>query len=290
MSLPRFLRMARPPPTPPGPTLGRRLHEPDRAAARLVARVGAGEDAVEVREDGTVRWLQFGRGAIQSLMHLRDPGSLVLPYTRALLCWLLFREDPRDVLMLGLGGGTLVRWLLACRPDCRLTVVEADARVVELAHTWFRIPEREPRLRIEVDDAQAALHRLPGDRDLLLVDVFEADGMPAWIDELALYEAAAASLAPGGVLCANLWARDAGTFKRLLARAREAFDGRTLCLPIPGYHNVVLLAFTAPPEDLDLASLERRAAGQEARYHIEMTQFLARIAETNPVHEGRLVV
>lgn len=277
-------------PASPLPILGKRLHEPDRTNARLVARSGDGDDAVEVREDGRVRWLQFTRGAIQSLMHLREPESLVLPYTRALLCWLLFRDEPPDVLMLGLGGGTLVRWLLARLPHTHLTVVDADARVVELAQIWFRIPRRDPRLRLEVDDARRALAYLPGGRDLLLIDIFDAEGMPAWMLERAIFEAAAGVLAADGVLCANLWARNAGEFNKVMRAAREVFDGRTLCLPIPGYYNVVLLAFAEQPAELSLAALERRAGVLEAHHGLEMSQFLHRIAETNLSHEGALVL
>ena len=265
-------------------------HEPDRAAGRLLARVGVGEDSVEVMEDGTVRWLQFAGGAIQSLMHRRDPDSLVLPYTRALLAWLLFVEQPRDALLLGLGGGTLVRWMLARLPDVRLTVVEADARVLELARDWFRLPAEGRRLCVDIDDARRALARLPGERDLVLLDVFDAGGMPAWLSEPAIYAACASRLGAGGVFCANLWARDEAEFLAIMGAVRAAFDGRALCMPVSGYYNLVVLGFEREPACLDIDTLTRRAQRLAASHHVEFAHFLEQLVTANLTLDGHFVL
>ena len=265
-------------------------HEPDRGRARLLTRVGHGADSIEVMEDGDVRWLQFAGGAIQSLMHRRDPDSLVLPYTRALLCWLLFVENPREALLLGLGGGTLARWMLARLPDVKLTAVEADARVIELAKTWFRLPDDDPRLHVDIDDARRALRRLPGDRDLVQLDVFDAAGMPGWLLQAEIYTACAGLLGSGGVFCANVWARDEQEFLAIMRAVREAFDGRVLCLPVQGYYNVVVLGFESAPAELRIVELSRRAQCLQARHHIEMPHFVEQLAAANLVHEGRLVL
>ena len=280
-------RMSRIPPPPVGE---RPPHEPDRRSARLLARLGDDTEAVEVRETGDVRWLQFGAGAIQSLMHLREPDSLVLPYTRALLCWMLFGDPPRDALMLGLGGGSLVRWLQAGLPELHLTVVENDARVVQVARTWFRIPADGPRLRIVIDDAREALRTLPGQRDLLLLDVFDAEGMPAWLTDPSIYTDCAASLAPGGVMCANLWARDQHEFVALMRTIRDVFDGRVLCVPVSGYYNVVVLGFARAPAELSLAALTRRAQVLGSRHHVEFPHLLDQMAGANLTLDGALVL
>ena len=68
------------------------------------------------------------------------------------------------------------------------------------------------------------------------------------------------------------------------------FDGRTLCMPIPGYYNVVLLAFACTPPTLSLAALRERATSLEARHGVEMSQFLERLATTNLTLDGRLVL
>jgi len=63
--------------------------------------------AIEIVEEGGVRVLQIGGNAIQSAMRLDAPDRIELDYVRAMMVFLLFRPGPREVLMVGLGGGSM---------------------------------------------------------------------------------------------------------------------------------------------------------------------------------------
>jgi spermidine synthase len=62
---------------------------------------------IHFSEAAGLRHLHVGGRAIQSAMRLDAPDDLALAYTRAMMAALLFQPQPRDVVLIGLGGGSL---------------------------------------------------------------------------------------------------------------------------------------------------------------------------------------
>ena len=77
------------------------------------------------------RSLHVGGEAIQSTMKLGDPFALALDYTRCMMAFLLFHPQPREALMIGLGGGSLAKFFHKHLRETRVRVVELDPRIVD---------------------------------------------------------------------------------------------------------------------------------------------------------------
>src|SRR4030095_6741636 len=95
------------------------------------------EGVIEVVDDFDTRALYFGTSARQSAMSREEPHRLVLSYPRSMLSALLFTREPRSALVLGLGGGSLPRFLMHVFPTCRIDVVERRGQVGDVAHDHF---------------------------------------------------------------------------------------------------------------------------------------------------------
>src|SRR5689334_14676453 len=86
--------------------------------------------SIEVSEEAGIRYLHFGSDWVQGAMRIKKPFALELQYTREMLACLLWRphaEWPRRVLLIGLGAGSLLKFLHRHCPAARLHVVEIDA-------------------------------------------------------------------------------------------------------------------------------------------------------------------
>ncbi|HEX9431740.1 MAG TPA: transferase spermidine synthase, partial [Burkholderiales bacterium] len=57
-----------------------------------------------------MRTLHVGGEAIQSAMRIDDPFALALDYTRCMMAFLLLHPEPREALMIGLGGASLPKF------------------------------------------------------------------------------------------------------------------------------------------------------------------------------------
>ncbi|HEX5311698.1 fused MFS/spermidine synthase [Aquabacterium sp.] len=166
--------------------------------------------------------LSFESTLIQSSMRRADPNELVLDYTRTMMGALLFDSQPGHVLMIGLGGGSMVKYLYHYVPQARITAVEINQGVIDMRQE-FCIPPDDERLRVLCEDG--ALHVAQHRRtyDLILVDGFTGEGLPPALSSDAFYRACKAALKPGGIMVANVQA-DTQETRTVVKRIQKAFD------------------------------------------------------------------
>jgi len=241
---------------------------------------GRGFDPVEVSEKGGVRFLHLGSSAVQSAMRIRDPYGLELEYTRAVMAFLLFHATPRDIALIGLGGGSLAKFVHHRLPECRLTAVEINPEVIAAARGYFLLPPDDARLEVLEGDGAAFVRSHPESRDILIVDAYDARRIVEDLASPEFYRACLAHLRPGGVAAFNLWGSDAH-FETYYGRISAAFGGQVLILPAEKKSNVIVFGLKPPLPALDFETLGGRAGAWEARLGLGLPAFLDRMRAFN---------
>lgn len=244
---------------------------------------------VEISEKHGVRFLHLGGPAVQSAMRLRDPWDLELEYTRAMMAFLLFHAAPRDMALIGLGGGSLAKFIHRHLPRTRLIALEINPEVVEAARAWFHLPEDDARLEVRVGDGAAFVGGHPCSQDVLLVDGYDAKRIVEDLASVAFYQACLEMLRPGGVAVFNLWGTDS-SFPVYFERLGQVFGARLLRLPSERKGNIIVFAFRPPAPELSLAVLTRRGRQLGAALGLEMEDFLTRLRNWNPVSGQALLL
>jgi spermidine synthase len=253
------------------------LESPQCDARWLMARILSGRYGKPfIIEDGRTRRLYFNLRAVQSAMRFDDPFALDFAYTRKMMAFLLFVPDPADVLMVGLGGGSLAKFCHRHLPRARLTVVEVNPDVIALRHE-FCIPD-DPRLRIVQADAVDFLPQAEADTDVLLLDGFDGDGIaPAFLDP-AFYQAARRRLRPEGVLAANFAGPESAWLSHY-SLLSEAFAGRVHLGCVAGGENRIAFAFADSGYPLDWAGLHAQASGLSGRLPLDFSVLVERLRD-----------
>lgn len=172
-------------------------------------------------------------GTPQSHVDLDDPTHLHFEYIArmgAVVDQIADPGAPLTAVHLGAGAMTLPRYIAVTRPDSRQQVIELEPALVDLVRRELPLP-RGASIRVRTGDARAVLGRLPagliGTVDLLVSDVYSGAQTPAHLTSLEFYREAAAVLAPGGVLLANVAdgaglafaRRQVATIRQVLAHA-----------------------------------------------------------------------
>lgn len=184
--------------------------------------------------------LSFGPGTGQSRMLRWFPDRLLIDYTRTMLAALLQVPAPREIGIVGLGGGSQLKFLHRHLPAARIEVFEIDAAVIALRRE-FRIPDDGPRLQVIHADAARALAERAAAYDLLLVDGYDAGGLAPTLSTADFYRSCRDSLRPGGALALNLYDTDPAP---QLARIAAAFAPWPLTvLEEPRHGNRVVFGF-----------------------------------------------
>ena len=244
-------------------------------------------ETVYMSERYGVRSLHIGSDTIQSSMRLARPNDLELSYTRSMMAFLLFIPPPAHVLMIGLGGGSLAKFIFHRLASSRTQVIEVNAQVVAVARQYFHVPPDGPRFEVLVTDGALYVQREDVCVDVLIVDGYEAD---AHVEELAteaFYSACRERLRPGGVMVVNLWGGDK-LFNTLLQRIKRAFPAGTLALPAERPGNVIVFGFKTNPGALRSKDLAERADALQQEHGLEYPRFVDGLRKMNR-HDDEMI-
>lgn len=235
--------------------------------------------SVEVSEQRGVRYLHFGSEYVQGAMRIARPWALELEYTRDLMFPLLLRGDdwPRTVLQIGLGSGSVTKFLYRHRPAARLTVVELVPEVLAAARQFFKLPDDGKRLRIEIAEGYEYLLAKSRAYDFIIVDGFDDRGRPGTLDTLPFYLACRSRLARNGLLATNLLTRRNGAAPSV-ARMLDAFDDRVLVIPPSDAGNTVCIAMTGERMRTTVRDLRLAAADLKEQTGLDLNGAVARAA------------
>jgi spermidine synthase len=177
-----------------------------------------------VSQASGVLTLHFGSDYIQSQMVVEEPDFLALAYTRAMMVFEMFAPSPREIALIGLGGGSIAKWCYRHHPKAKLTVVELNPHVIAVRDA-FRIPKDNRRLRILCADGAKFVAKNSGRFDVLLVDCFTEKYPPQELCSLEFYENCREALTDVGLMVVNLCVKN---HRRILSRIHKSFDGKVL--------------------------------------------------------------
>ena len=207
---------------------------------------------LSVVEDDVTRFLRFDN-SLQSAMYIEDPFRTRFRYTDYFHLGLAYNPRGRDVLFIGLGGGSSPKLMWRNFRRLRLQVVEIDPVVVRVGYRWFHVP-RDPRLAVATGDGRRFLAESGRRWDVIVIDAFFADAIPFHLVTLEFLELMRTRLAPGGVVVTNVIGALDGPgsklFRSIYRTYRSAFP-TVLVHPaiLPGddrgddaYRNVILVA------------------------------------------------
>jgi len=247
---------------------------------RLLFRDKSQNDLIEVWQQQELRWLSINT-IEQSRISIEQPDCLVSPLSRAFLAVLLFIETPSTVLLAGLGGGELARYLHHKKPAIKGDAVEINATIAGFAKQYFQFPEAPWNLI--VDDIQ----QWQGNHyDLIVVDIADGELTPAWLTGEAMLLQFKQQLSANGVLAINLLVNDAQSLSHHLVTIREIFECRTLCLSVPDHKNIVVFAFNRQPRYRSIDALNSRLSEVTKTWDLDFNNMLKQLQKDNPVGSG----
>jgi len=246
---------------------------PDSQSTPVYRKIN-GNRLVEILDHGSTRSLYFGGRYLQSRMSLLAPQELLLPYTHYMMFALLLIGAPKRVLLIGLGAGSLVRFLHHHFPDCVIDAVDNSSEIIKLARGYFRLPASS-RVRVHFRDGsdflrdRSAMARY----DLILLDAFDEEGMSGQVYSGPSYRRCREALAPDGLLCCNLWSGGPRTVTELVAELKTVFP-ELLRLPVPERGNVICIGGSRKPDWRRICRGNRELNRLQVRFRLDFPQMV----------------
>jgi spermidine synthase len=158
----------------------------------------------------------------QSCLYKDAPNKLVFNYTKLLFSSLLLLENPpENILIIGLGGGTMSNTLHQLYPNAKIENVEIDPAVIKVARQYFSFFEND-NITSKVQDGRIFVKRAALKKqkyDWIILDAFNGDYIPEHLMTKEFLQETKALLSDDGVLSANtfsvsdLYAHESATYK-----------------------------------------------------------------------------
>ena len=191
------------------------------------------------------RCLHFSKSrGIQSSMILADPVRLDLRYTQTMIAALALHPDPREVLLIGLGGASIPKFIQRHFPAINLDIVELDPDVVRVCQDYFEF-RGNAKMRVFVMDGRVYLKRAEKQYDLILLDAYAADRIPFHLTTVEFVQLVKSHLKPGGGVASNLWEKAVNRFYLAELKTFQATFPQTYLLSAGQSGNILVFGTMA---------------------------------------------
>ncbi|MGB0496268.1 MAG: spermidine synthase [Kangiellaceae bacterium] len=164
---------------------------------------------VIVTEKDDIRCMRFEtrrkKISNQACINMVKPDELVFEYAHSVLSGLAFNPNPKNILVIGLGGGVLPQTFEKVLPNTVITSVEIDPAVVSIAKKYFKYKENE-RIKTSVQDGRIFIKRAISKNqtyDWIILDAFNGEYIPEHLLTLEFLQEVKKLLSPDGLLSAN---------------------------------------------------------------------------------------
>jgi spermidine synthase len=169
---------------------------------------------IKVTRDGNVRTLWFvrtnGDEVIESRVDLKKPHDLLVMYTRYMFLSYLFRPEQEKVMIVGLGGGSMIHFLKHYDPKVKVDVLEIDPEVVKIADKYFGI-KSGGNVNVITGDAFEYFKKTKEKYDVIYMDAFlkpsvktDPTGVALRLKTIKFYKELQKCLTPKGMVVFNI--------------------------------------------------------------------------------------
>lgn len=217
-----------------------------------------------------LRHLRKKMAWLESAVDLADPPRQVVGYSKAVFSGMFFKDYPRQVLMIGLGGGGINRLFNTAFTTATLQTIDIDAMALELSKKHMGFVESD-RNRVTILDGRRYVKK-SSDKywDWVILDAFHGGYIPFHLKTKEFYEEIKKILAPGGILISNLH-NDTMLYDSDVKTLQACFP-QVMLFEVPDTGNVIAVAasYDAPKMIDQLAQFQPAAANAVFKKYLDL--------------------
>ncbi|GAA6203795.1 fused MFS/spermidine synthase [Thalassotalea sp. SU-HH00458] len=219
----------------------------------------------------------------QSCLYKNNPNKLVFNYTKLLFSSLLLLDNPpENILIVGLGGGTMSNTLHQLYPNAKIENIEIDPAVIKVARQYFSFFEND-NITSKVQDGRIFVKRAALKKqkyDWIILDAFNGDYIPEHLMTKEFLQETKTLLSENGVLSANtfsvseLYAHESATYKAVFG---DFFNVRNR----KNSNRIILTANSALPSGEVIVERVKKLAKQLSTFGVDIAQISSNMTSTS---------
>ncbi len=210
----------------------------------------------------------------QGIWNPKSPDELISNYCKFSTLFLTaIRNPPKRVLFIGLGAGIVPRFVRSNYPDAIIDIVEIDPEVPDIAEEYFGF-RKDDKTTVYISDGRDFINRNKEKYDVIFIDAYTSECIPFQLTTEEFYRKIRDSLAPDGVMTANV--ANLGKPKFIASEirtVRSIFPDLSIFITT---NNSNYMFFSAYGRKLDSAGMREKAMSVEAgrRLSLKLSEML----------------
>ena len=240
---------------------------------------------IVVDDTGDLRCLQFNEKRTksnQSCFLKSNTHHLVFNYTKLLFSALLVNDNPKRILIVGLGGGTMSNVLHQLFPESKIDNVEIDSAVIKVARQYFGFFENE-NVTTYNQDGRIFIKRAlikKQQYDWIIFDAFNGDYIPEHLLTKEFLIESKKLLTANGVLTSNtfssskLYAHESATYQNVF---NEFYNVRNQ----KNNNRIILVSRNKLPTDEELLHRINDLKSKLQTFNIDITAIYSSMTSTS---------
>ena len=209
----------------------------------------------------------------------KGPTGMYYDYAMASLYMTEPEDGTKDILILGNGTGTFATQCKRYFDNVKITGVEIDDKITDLATTYFDLPEDVPVITY---DGRAYLNASNEHYDVIMVDAYQDITIPFQMSSQEFFQLVRDHLTPNGVMVVNLNMRSdtAGNINEYLSDTIASVFDHVYTTDCAGSTNRELFASNNP----EMMSYYESSTSTES--NADLAYMMDRVNQTLTAYEG----
>ena len=231
------------------------------AKAKIIYETDSFYHHIVVRENSEgKRFLAFNRvRGDQSAVLPGHPEVLTFAYTKTALVGLCFLEkDPKRILYIGVGAGTIPAYTRLLFPKTHMDLVEIDPEVSRVAVEYFEF-KPDANMQSSAMDGRVFLRTTQHNYDFIILDAYNDSSVPFHLTTKEFLELCKERLKPGGVLASNVWSQEMNRYFHAQISTYKHVFGNLHLFQSQGSGNYIFVVTKEADWPFSKEGLERRA-------------------------------
>ena len=200
---------------------------------------------IVVFDKDNLRYLVFGNNVHQTVMDKSNPDRIVFEYAKTLISSIYLQNNRSHALLVGLGGGALVKFFKRYLPNTKTDVSEIDPMVIDVAKKYFQT-EFNHNIKAYAYDGRIFIRRVQKKYDIVMLDAYNSDYIPFHLMTKEFFTEIKNKMTPNGVVYQNIWTSNK-LMVRLLNTLKSLFK-YVYVAPGVKTSNAIIYASDAKPD------------------------------------------
>ena len=175
-----------------------------------------------VTQEGNILTLYSPPATKQTAIDTENPTLPHLEYARNILPGLVFAQNPKSILILGLGGGSIPMMLTNINKLLFIDIVEIDPEIAVVAQKYFHFKTSQ-RMQLFIEDAFQFVKDSEKTYDILIMDAYIGTDLPQPLSTCEFFKEVYRCLSNKGIFIANLMTTNRLYYEKMLEKISLAF-------------------------------------------------------------------